>query len=83
MQSTGLKHLRRVNTVATAVRQGHLPWDTLDCAEEMPFGGKEERTLVLLAPFPALGLGFLPLRPDYAMASLHGLLRAQMLLSSA
>src|SRR5712691_524872 len=52
-------------------------------AEEMPFHGKEERTLVLLAPLPALALGLLPLRPGHATSSLPGLLRAQMPLPSA
>jgi hypothetical protein len=52
--------------------------DAFDFAEEMPFDGKEERTLVLLSPLPALILGFLPLRPGHALSSLHGLLRTQM-----
>jgi hypothetical protein len=73
----------RISRVATGVRQGHLPWDALYVAEEMPFDGKEERMFVLLAPLPALVLGFLPLRPGHAISSLHGLLRAQMPLLSA
>ena len=57
----------------TTVRQGHLPWDALDVAEEMPFDGKEARTLVLLAPFPALVLGLLPLRPSIVVTQVHPL----------
>jgi hypothetical protein len=52
--------------------------DAFDVAEEMPFDGQEERTLVLLSPLPALILGFLPLRPSHAMSCLHGLVRTQM-----
>src|SRR2546422_10726626 len=35
----------------------------------MPFRGEEERTLVLLSPFPALVLGLLLLRPGHGMSS--------------
>ena len=59
----------RVGNGATAVRQGHLPCDALDLAEEMPFRGEEEGMLMLLSPFPALVPGFLLLRPGQGMSS--------------
>src|SRR5712691_6078464 len=59
----------RVGNVSTGVRQGYLPLDALDLAEEMPFCGEEEGTFVLLSPFPALVLGFLPLQPGHGVSS--------------
>src|SRR6266540_4277924 len=70
-----LRHVRqttrrgRVGNGATAVRQGYLPWDALDLAEERPFRGEEERLLMLPLPCPALVPGLLLLRPDHGRSS--------------